>query len=143
MDFSEQLQDLENRVAATQASVKTAATENHDQLKKRIGEAQVDMDRALKETKQEAAQAGDRAQSGWAQIKADASAKVANVKEKADKRAGQIDARMAGDDAQWAEADAQSAIDFADWAVENARLVILDAIDARVYANERAHAVGA
>jgi hypothetical protein len=48
---------------------------------------------------------------------------------------------MAETDAEIAEADAGDAIDFADWAVENARLAILDAIDARAYAVERQAAV--
>jgi hypothetical protein len=30
------------------------------------------------------------------------------------------------------------ALDFADWAVDNARLAVLDAIDARVYAEQLA-----
>ena len=37
-----------------------------------------------------------------------------------------------------AEADAYAAIDYADWAVENARVAILDAIDARIYADDKA-----
>jgi hypothetical protein len=40
----------------------------------------------------------------------------------------------AATDADWAEQDAAAAIDYAEWAVDNARLTILDAIDARAYA---------
>jgi hypothetical protein len=40
-----------------------------------------------------------------------------------------------------AEADAYAAIDYADWAVENAQVAILDAIDARVSADEKATAL--
>ena len=40
-----------------------------------------------------------------------------------------------------AEADAYAAIDYADWAVENARVAILDAIDARVTADEKSAAL--
>jgi hypothetical protein len=49
---------------------------------------------------------------------------------------------MAASDADWAEADAYDAIDYASWAVDNARLAVLDAIDARIYAGERAAAAG-
>jgi hypothetical protein len=41
-------------------------------------------------------------------------------------------------DAEMAESDAADAIDFAEWAVDNARLSVLSAIDARGYADERA-----
>ena len=51
-----------------------------------------------------------------------------------------MDAKIAADDADWAEADAAEALDFADWAVENAQLSMLDAIHARVYADKLAKA---
>jgi hypothetical protein len=46
---------------------------------------------------------------------------------------------------KWAQmkADAADAIDYAEWTVDNARLAVLDAIDARAYADERAKAAGA
>jgi hypothetical protein len=48
-----------------------------------------------------------------------------------DKRSLQIDADMAATDADMAEADATAAIDYAAWTIDNARLAVLDAIDAR------------
>jgi len=71
----------------------------------------------------------------WAQLKADAAAKMSDVKANIDKRTRQVDAKVAADDADWAEADAAEALDFADWAVENAQLAMLGAIDARAYAD--------
>jgi hypothetical protein len=59
-----------------------------------------------------------------------------------DKRAGQIDANIAADDASWAEDDAAAALDYAAWTVDNARLAVLDAIDARAYADELAKTAG-
>jgi glycerol-3-phosphate dehydrogenase len=50
---------------------------------------------------------------------------------------------MAASDADWAEDDAAAAIDYADWCVDNARLAVLDAIDARAYADELATRAGA
>ena len=38
---------------------------------------------------------------------------------------------------------AAAAIDYASWTVDNARLAVLDAIDARVYADELASRAGA
>ncbi len=53
-----------------------------------------------------------------------------------------MDAEAAANDADWAEDEAASAIDYAEWTVDNTRLAVLDAIDARAYADERARAAG-
>ena len=57
-----------------------------------------------------------------------------------EKRTRRLDAKAAANDADWAEADAAEALDFADWAVDNAQLAMLDAIDARAYADGLAKA---
>jgi multidrug efflux pump subunit AcrA (membrane-fusion protein) len=143
MDFSSQLDALQKRVTEAQAEITAAATETRDQLKQRIDQAQVDVNLGLKDAKQQAGTAADDAQNKWAQMKADAAAKLDDVKAKIDKRTDQIDARAAASDADWAENDAIAAIDYADWTFENARLAVLDAIDARAYADERAKAATA
>ena len=56
----------------------------------------------------------------------------------ADRRADQRDAKRAARQADGAEADAADAIEFAAWTVDHARLAVLDAIDARVYADDLA-----
>ena len=61
---------------------------------------------------------------------------MSDVKSNIDKRARHVDAKVAENDADWAEADAAEALDFADWAVQNAQLAILDAIHARTYADK-------
>jgi hypothetical protein len=73
-------------------------------------------------------------------VKADAAAKMSDVKANIDKRTLQVDAKVADDDANWAEADASEALDFANWAVENAQLTMLGAIDARAHADKLAEA---
>ena len=138
MDFNKQLNDLEVRVEQLKASVAAAAHENHEQLKQRIGLAQDDADRALAGARQQASAAADKAQSSWEQTRSDARTRLNALKAKAQRRADQVDAAFAVADADGAEADAYSAIDYADWAVENARLAILDAIDARAYADAKA-----
>jgi hypothetical protein len=142
MDFSSRFEGLEKRTAAALAAVKSAASESRDQLRERIDQAQVDLDLAGKNAKQKAGETAERAQSKWAQMKADATAKRDDVKAKIDKRNAQLDAKMAAKDADWAEAEAADAIDYAQWTVENARLLALDALDARAYADERARAAG-
>ena len=92
----------------------------------------------MADAKQKADEAADRAQSKWAQMKADAAARREDIKAKIAKRADQLDAKAAATDADWAEEDAVDAIDYATLVVQDAQLAVLDALDARAYADERA-----
>jgi chromosome segregation ATPase len=139
-NFSTRLDDLQQRVATARSAVQTAATESDAQLKERIDRAQTDLDQSVQNARQDVSQAADSARAKWAQVKADAAAKMSDVRANMDKRARHADAKVAGNDADWAEADAAEALDFADWAVENAQLAILDAIHARAYADKLAKA---
>jgi hypothetical protein len=140
MDFSAQLDALQQHVARAKSAVQAAASESRDQLRQRIDQAQVDIDLAAKDARQQAGQAADRARSKWAQMKADAAAKIDDVQAKMDRRANQLDAKLAANEANGAEADAADALDFAEWAVDNAQLAMLDAVDARAYADKLAKA---
>jgi hypothetical protein len=130
MDFSSQLDKLQQQLTEARNGVQAAATESRDQLRQRIDQAQAD--RAAKDAQRSSeAPAGSK----WQQMRADAAAKKDDVKARMDKRSQQIDADMAATDADMAEADATSAIDYAAWTIDDARLAVLDAIDARTYAN--------
>jgi hypothetical protein len=142
MDFSAQLDDLQQRAAQTKQAAQAAVTETREQLRQRIDQAKVDVDLAAKDARQDASAAAASAKSKWAQLKADAAAKMDDLQARIDKRADQIDANVAADDAAWAEDDAAAAIDYASWTVDNARLAVLDAIDARAYADELATKAG-
>ncbi len=135
MDYSSQLDGLQQQVADARTAVHVAATESRDQLRQRIDQAQADQDRAAMDA-QRSAEAP--ASNKWKQMRADAAAKMDDVKARMDKRTRQIDAGAAATDADMAEADATGAIDYAAWTIDNARLAVLDAIDARAYANMRA-----
>ena len=139
-NFSTRLDDLQQRVATVRSAVQAAAAESDAQLKERIDRAQADLDQSAQNARQEASQAADSARAKWAQLKTDAAAKMSDVKANIDKRTLHVDAKVAANDADWAEADAAEALDFADWAVENAQLTILDAIHARAYAVRLAEA---
>ena len=143
MEFSERLDALQQRVTAAKTAVQGAATESREQIGKRIDQAQADLDRAVQGAQEQAERDADSARTRWAQMRADAAAKMADVKAGIEKRNRQTDAKIAARDADWADADALDAIGFAEWAVDNMELAILDAIDARVYADERAKAAGA
>ena len=138
MDFTGQFEDLQKRVAEAKAAAQAAATESRDRLKQRIGQAQDNLDQAATDTQQKARQATAGAQSKWAQMMADAAARREDAKAKIDKRTRQLDAKAADHEADWAEDDAVAALDHAAWTLSSARLAVLDAIDARAYADERA-----
>jgi hypothetical protein len=142
VDFSSQLDELQQHAAQAKSAVQAAATESRDQLRQRIDRAQVDLNLAVKDAKQQAGKAAAGATSKWAQMKADAAARMDDVVTKIDDRAGKIDAQAAATEADWAETDAVDAISYAEWAVDNAQLAVLDAIDARVYANQLARTAG-
>ncbi len=92
--------------------------------------------RHLKDTEQKADKVADDASNQWAQMRVDASTKMAEVKAKIDQRGTEIDAAVAQNDAEMAEADATAAIDYAGWAIDNARLWTLSALDARARADQ-------
>jgi hypothetical protein len=138
MDFSGQLDDLQQRAAKAKQAAQAAATESRDQLRQRIDQAKVEVDLAAKDTRQQVGEAAASARGTWAQMKADTAAKLDDFEAKMDRRADQLDANVAARQADGAEADAADVIDFAAWTVDNARLAVLDAIDARVYADELA-----
>lgn len=138
MDYSAKLDALQQSAEKARSDARAAATETQDQLKQRIDQAEVDVNLGVKVAKQRVGEAADRAQSKWAQMKVDASAKMDDIKAKMDKRSDQLDAKVAASDADWAETEALDALDFATWTAENARLAVLDAIYARAYADERA-----
>jgi hypothetical protein len=135
MDFSGRLEELQQRVAATKAAVTAAATESREQLKQRVDQAQQDAKDAQQRAQQRSEQGTDRARSKFAQIKADATAKMDDIDATMHRRGRQLDAKVAGTDADWAEAEAADALDFAEWAVDSAQLAMLNAIDARAYAD--------
>ena len=142
MDFSPKFDDVKRRATEAAEAVKAASEESREQLKQRIDQAQVKVNLAQKDAEGQAEQTSERVQSKWAQMKADAATRRAEFKAKMDKRSDHLDAKVAATDADWAEADAADAIDFASWAVDHARLLTLDALDARANADQLAKAAG-
>jgi hypothetical protein len=140
MNFSEKLDALQQRVVDAKTAIQTATGESREQLKHRIDKAQGDADQAVRHAEQETKQAAAGARTKWAQLKAEVAAKTGDAKAKIEERGRQLDAKAAAHDADWAEAEAADALDFATWAVGNAEVAILDAVDARLHADERAEA---
>ncbi|WP_433157257.1 hypothetical protein [Kribbella sp. CA-247076] len=136
MNYTEQLENLQRRVDDTVDEVRLAAAEDHEQLAARIDKNQNDVQSMLNQGRDRLDQVSSQLDSTWDQVKADASAKMSDVKAKMEQRRKERNAEAATSDAEWAEADAASAIDLATWAADNARLLVLDALDARKYADD-------
>jgi hypothetical protein len=134
--------NLQAKVNETVATARAAAEVNRDQLKQPVDQAQDDANQAMEDAKQRAEETADRAQSKWAQMNADAAAKREDMKAKIDKQADQLDAKAAANDADWAEEGTADAIDYAVLVVYDAQLAVLEVLDARAYADERAKIAG-
>src|SRR4030095_10914785 len=76
MDFSAQLDDLQQRAANAKQAAQAAVSESRDQLRQRIDQAKADVDQAATDARQDAGAAAASARSKWAQMKADATAKM-------------------------------------------------------------------
>ena len=136
MNYDTELDRLQTQVGQIKSAVQAAATASRDELRQRIEEAQTDADRPTSQP-QRSGQAPE-AQSKWAKMRSDANDKMSEIKARMDKRDRETDAKLAAEEANWAENDALNAIDFASRTLDNARLAILDALDGRAYANAQA-----
>jgi hypothetical protein len=142
MDFSVKLDDLQQRAAHAKAAAQAAVSESREQVRQRIAQAKVDVDLAAKDASQQVGEAAASVRGKWAQMKADAAAKLDDFEARMDRRADQRNAKLAARQADGAEADTADAIEFAAWTVDHAPLAMLDAIDARIYADELAQQGG-
>jgi hypothetical protein len=142
MDFSRRVDELQQRVAATKATVQAAATESRDPAPaaNRPGPAGRQGRPAAGTA---AGRPGRRPRTQQVRPDEGRRRRQDGRRPGQDRQADQqLDAKAAATDADWAEAEAADALDFADWAVDNAQLVMLDAIDARAYADDLAKAAG-
>ena len=80
------------------------------------------------------------AQSPWQSIKADAAAGTRDLQDRIDHKRHELDVKSAERDAEDAGENALDALAFARWAVEQAEVAVLDAVDTRAWADERAAA---
>ncbi len=87
-----------------------------------------------------AGQAADHAHTQWQSFKADASAKMAELQGRIERQRDERDVKAAERDAEAAEDDAADALDYAAWAIDQAEAAVLDAADARAWADARAAA---
>jgi hypothetical protein len=135
MSISDQINALQQRAADLKSSFDQSKKETNEQVKERLGQAKADVEARQDAVKAKAGQAAGRAQSQWAALKADAAARQAGFQDKIDRRRDEHDAKVAERDAEDAAADAADALDYAAWAIDQAQLAVLDAADARTWAD--------
>ena len=105
-----------------------------------INQAKADIAARQSAVTEKAGQAAGRTQSQWKSMQADAAAKMQALQDRIGRQRDQHDVKRAERQAEDAEADASDALDYASWAVDQAELALLDAIDARTWADARAAA---
>ena len=140
--LADQLQEyvdaLQKQVTHLKNAADQAREESSAQVRARIDQAKADAAAHQEPAPEQAGQAAGRAQSQWQSVKANAAAKMQDLQDRIDRRRDQLDVKLADDDAEAAEEEALDTLDFARWAAKQAELTVLDAIDARAWANELA-----
>jgi hypothetical protein len=140
MSISDQVNALQQRAEALKSSADQARHETAAQIKARIDQTKADIAANQDAVKAQAGQAAEHAQSQWKSMKADAAARTQDLRGRVDRQRDQHDVKKAEQQAEDAEADAADALDYALWVVDQAQLAVLDAIDARSWADARAAA---
>jgi len=140
MTVSEQVDTLQAKVADLKSSLDASRHETNEQIKARVASAKARADAAKQTVHGKADQAADRAHTQWQSFKADTSAKMQELQERIERKRDERDVKAAETDAEQAEDNAADALDYAAWAVDQAEVAVLDAADARAWADARAAA---
>ncbi len=140
MTISEQVDALQAKVAELRSSLDASRHETNEQIKARVATAKAKAQAAQQTVHGKAEQAADHAHTQWQSFKADTSAKMAELQGRIERQRDERDAKAAERDAEQAEDDAADALDYAAWAIDQAEAAVLDAADARAWANARAAA---
>ena len=140
MTLSEQIDALQAKVADLKSSLDASRHETNEQIKARVASAKAKAKAAEETVHGRADQTADQAQTQWRSFKADTSAKMAELQGRIERKREEHDVKAAEDDAEWAEDNAAAALDYAAWAVDQAEVAVLDAADARAWADARAAA---
>jgi hypothetical protein len=133
---------LQHQVNELKESAEQASRETSQQVTARVEQVRAALSRQT-DPVSGAGQAADQSQNQWQAMKADLAAKMRDLHDRIDRKRGEVSADIADDDATAAVDAAVDALDYAAWTVWQAELTVLDAIDARARADERAAGSGA
>jgi phosphopentomutase len=140
MTLSEQVDALQVKVADLKRSLDASRNETNEQIKARVTTAKSKADAAKETVHGKTDQAADQVHTQWQSFKADTSAKMQELQERIERKRDERDVKAAERDAEQAEDNAADALDYAAWAVDQAEVAVLDAADARAWADARAAA---
>ena len=136
----EYVDDLQKQVTHLNRVLDLARRENSEQVRTRIQQVQADLAAHQEPASDKAGQAAGRAQSPWQSIKANAAVGARDLQDRIDRKRHDLDVKSAERDAEDSEENALDALGFARWAVKQAEVAVLDAVDTRAWADERAAA---
>jgi chromosome segregation ATPase len=134
------IDSLQHQVNELKESVEQARRETSQQVTARVEQVKAALSRRAESASDDAGQAVGQSQNQWQAMKADLAAKMRDLHDRIERKRGEVKADVADDDAMYAEGAAVDALDYASWTVWQAELTVLDAIDARARADERAAA---
>ena len=138
MDASQKLAKLSARAKEAEYHAATARNQARADVEKSASEARAAAEAHAEELRKSAATTGAQISASWNDMQRSWADHVAQVREDIDEKKGQFDAKRAGTRADDAEVDALIAIDYAYATVEEAEYAVLDAISARMEANDLA-----
>lgn len=134
--LSEQLADLSVHAKHAEDAAALAEKEAHDKIGARKEQARAAAKMAVEKVNQEIKSASESATRDWNAVKAKVAADLKALKANVAEAKHERDVERAQDRADFLEWDAGFAIDYAIASIEQARLAVLDAIDARRAAEE-------
>jgi hypothetical protein len=138
MTLSEQADALQGKAVDLKSSLDASRHETNEQIKARLANAKTKADAAQETVHGQTDQAADHVHAQWQSFKADTSAKMQQLQEQIERKRDEHDAKVADRDAESAEDNAADALDYAAWAIDQAEVAVLDAADARAWADARA-----
>jgi ElaB/YqjD/DUF883 family membrane-anchored ribosome-binding protein len=142
MTLSEQVDMLQSRVTELRSSLESSRDKAEERIRARADRAEGSSAPAepTGSTPEMSGDKGETPRERWQVLKAEVSARLKEGQSWIDRKRDELDVTQARHAAEWAEADAYEALDFAMWAVDTAAITVVDAVDARVWAESRAAA---
>jgi hypothetical protein len=134
--ISEQLADLSVRAKHTEDTIAAAQKETHDKLVARKEQAHAAATSAVEKVDRQIKSVNDSASQRWTAMRASITADMNALKARVATQKFERDVKRADKRADQLEEEAGFAIDYAVASIEQAKLAILDAIDARLAAEE-------
>jgi hypothetical protein len=134
--ISEQLADLSVRAKHTEDTIAAAQKETHDKLVARKEQAHAAATSAVEKVDRQFKSVNDSASQRWTAMRASITADMNALKARVATQKFEHDVKRADKHADQLEQEAGFAIDYAVASIEQAKLAVLDAIDARLAAEE-------